>query len=333
MFFPTVFFRRWPQRLAGWLLLVFSLVVYPDSSVMAISKLRCIGAGAAELFVPGLGYAITGQWDKTFVLGGSRWITGLKAAHAMDSEFYQEDPDDIYKTVDAKDSASGKEETSVYLNRETWEGRYYGSLYSNLLLTTWADLYMNQCEENSSTYSYMLAPLQFDQFYKKWHFWVLPLLAASYGSTLSDEQKIDYFLGRGLTESQLRRESFPQHYMVGVGEEMFFRGALQSYFFETWKETVTPSTARHLAVFSGAAVFGLAHDGNGFSANPFGAFLFGVYQGYTYHPALDEFDLTTAIAIHSWYNIILTYAILNSADFHETEEAVQVPVMRLAFSF
>jgi hypothetical protein len=333
--FSSILKEMFKGRFYLWLIFSFAFVFYPDSSLLAVGKLRCFGAGVTELFVPGLGYATTKQWDKAVIMGGSRWVLARHAIDASNSDSYQKDKDDIYKTVKEKDSKSGKNETVIYLNRETWEAQYYNSMYSNMLLTTWGDLYMHGCTPNTETYSYMLAPFQFPHFYKKWYFWLPTVLTLYVGRSLSDREKIDFYLGGGLTEKQMRNDAFSQYYMVGVGEEMFFRGLAQNYFFEAWKGYAgfSPSVARHFSVFSGAALFGLAHNGSGFSASPFYAFLFGLYQGYTYHPSIDEFDLTTAIAIHSWYDIIVTYSIYNNATFHEEEKNFEIPLMRVAFSF
>ncbi|MCP4298500.1 MAG: CPBP family intramembrane metalloprotease [Proteobacteria bacterium] len=314
---------------------LFILIVYPDSSLYAISRLKCLGAGLAELYIPGMGYAITRQWDKAVILGGSRWFLSGQVLNSIDSDNYQKEPDDIYHIVNEEDSNSGQTEVSVYLNKATWEGQLAGSLYGNLLLTSWSDLYMHRCQPNTTTYSYLAAPFQFSHFYKKWQFWVPTLLALQANFSLSEDSRINYYLGKGLTENQLRRDSFPKYGMVGVGEEMFFRGAAQTFFYQTWQETfgVSPSMAHHLGVFTAAAFFGAAHDGTGFSADFGSAFIFGIYEGYVYQPSINEFDLTTAIAIHAWYDIILTYAIYNNATFHELDDQIEIPLMRVAFTF
>ncbi|MCP4752824.1 MAG: CPBP family intramembrane metalloprotease, partial [Proteobacteria bacterium] len=269
---------------------------------MAISRLGCLGAGVAEIWVPGVGYVLTRQWDKAAVLGGTRWIAGNKAYNAYESDYYQDDADDIYKTVEKKDSLIGKQETRIYMNKETWTVQYYGSIDFNLLMTTWGDLYRHGCRPNREIYSLMLSPLRFDLFYDKWAFWV-PIVFLLGNNTIladSDDEKVTYYLKRGLTESDLRNDSFSKYYLVGVGEEMFFRGTVQHYFFSLFKDTwgFSPSASRHFSVLGASAVFAAAHDGSGFTASPLGAFLFGIYEGYfVYHPTLDQFDLTTAIAL------------------------------------
>ncbi len=319
----------------------FISIVAFEGSLLAMNRLGCLGLGAAELFVPGLGYGISRQWDKAAFIGGSRWIVGSLAYSSYNSEYYQEDPDDIYKTVDGKDTESGNTEIHIYMNKETWDANYYSSLNFNLLLTTWGDLYQHSCEPNTETYDLMLSPFRFDHFYKKWEFWVpMALLIANYAYFYEDSEsdsntQVRYYLSRGLTESDIKRDSFPKYYMVGVGEEMFFRGTLQHYFFETMRDRwhMSPSASRHLSIMGASAVFAAGHDGSGFTANAFWAFLFGVYEGYVYHPSLESFDLMTAIAIHTWWDILITYTVLNNAEFTDSQAKVEVPLISIGFRY
>jgi len=325
--------------LAGFV--IFVAVILNSGSLLAMNRLGCLGLGVAEVWVPGLGYAISQQWDKAIVFGTSRLVSSSLAYASYDTPYYQEDPDDIYQIIDSEDSESGKTEHRVYLNKETWDANYYSSLNFNLLLTTWGDLYQHSCRPNTETYDLMLSPFRFDHFYKNWMFWVpvgtLILNVAYFQNASEDESdtQVQYFLRRGLKESDLRRDSFSKYYMVGVGEEMFFRGTLQHYFFETMIDSFgfSPSASRHLSIAGASAVFAAGHDGSGFTANSLWAFLFGVYEGYVYHPSLESFDLMTAIAIHSWWDILVTYAILNDAKFTESQAKVRVPLLSIGFRY
>lgn len=304
--------------------IIIVFVSFVNVNLFAETNWSCFGAGIGEAFVPGLGYALNSQFDKAIVLGGSRWYFSGKQYRASEEEDYEDDPDKIYESEDAEDSESGKDETQIYLNRSTWDANYYGSLNFNLLLTTWGDLYQNDCKPNTQTYSYMLSPFRIDHFYDNWMFWLPILVAAGSYQTFADNNKVDYYLEKGLTEQDLKRDSFSQYYAVGIGEEMFFRGTVQHYFFETFKQdfSFSPESSRHLSIASASIVFAAAHSGAGFTANPAQAFLFGLYEGYVYHPSVEEFDLMTAIAIHAWWDLLIAYAILNNAEYHEDQEDV-----------
>jgi len=311
------------------------LVLSGNSSVYGISKGGCFGAAAAELFVPGLGYAITRQWDKAMIFGGTRWYASYRYSESASSGYYQEDSDDIYEVTEAEDSESGRTETRVTMTRETWEAQYYANLNGNLLFITWGDLYQYNCQENTETYSLMLSPFRFDHFYKKWQFWLPVAIALSNYTYFEEHSQVEYFLERGLTKNDLNRDTFSEYYLVGVGEEMFFRGAVQHFFFESFRDAwkFSPWASRHLSVLGASAVFAVAHTGSGFTANPGVAFLFGLYEGYVYHPSLEEFDLTTAIAVHAWWDLIVSYTILNHAQFTESQADIQIPIVRIGFRF
>ncbi|MBT4267491.1 MAG: CPBP family intramembrane metalloprotease [Deltaproteobacteria bacterium] len=329
------------MRVVTGFFIFFLLMIGVDGPLVAMSRLGCLGLGAAEVWVPGLGYGISRQWDKAIVFGSSRLITSSLAYSSYDTIYYQDDPDQIYQTVDKANTESGKTETRVYLNKETWDANYYSSLNFNLLLISLGDLYQHSCKPNTETYDLMLSPFRFDHFYKKWEFWIpIGVLIGNFAyfneaSEKESETRVRYFLKRGLKESDLRRDSFPKYYFVGVGEEMFFRGTLQHYFFETMKDSwgVSPAASRHLSIAAASVVFAAGHDGNGFTADYFWAFMFGIYEGYVYHPSLESFDLMTAIAVHSWWDLLVTYTILNSAEFTESQAKVKIPLLSIGFRY
>lgn len=294
-----------------------------------------MSSGLLEMFVPGLGYAISGQWDKAAIIGGGKWIASNHLYNSYNSKDIQLNTDEIYQFTDTDQSKSGLAETKVYLNKETWKAQFYSNVYSNLLLTTWGDMYQHGCKSNIETYGYMLAPLRVDHFYDKWSFWIPIAFAGYLYNELPKYSKIEYHLGNGLKRDELKRESFMMYYGVGLGEEMFFRGTVQDAIFYLYKDSFgfSGEFSRHLSVFSASAVFGAAHNGSGFTANPATAFVFGLYLGYVYHPSLAEFDLTTAIAIHSWWDIIVSFAVLNNAEYFEGDQAVSVPLLNIAFQF
>ncbi len=316
-------------------MIVICITLSWKSPVFAISKGGCFGAAAAELFVPGLGYAITRQWDKAAVFGVSRYYSAYRYNEAVSSEYYQDDYDEIYDSTDADNSASGKSETRVTLTKETWEAQYFANLNQNLLFITWGDLYQFSCQDNTETYSLMLSPFRFDHFYAKWQFWLPVVVALSNWAVFDEHSQVEYYLERGLTRDDLNRDSFSEYYMVGVGEEMFFRGVVQHYFFESFRDSwdFSPGASRHLAVVGASIVFAAAHSGAGFTASPGTAFLFGLYEGYVYQPSLEEFDLITAIAVHAWWDIIVSYTILNHAEFKESQADIRVPILQVGFRF
>jgi len=81
--------------------------------------------------------------------------------------------------------------------------------------------------------------------------------------------------------------------------------------------------------FVASSLFAVAHDGSGFSANPGAAFLAGLYLGTVYHPAQGDFNLTEAIAIHSWWNSLISYKNYRDATFVERADGETAKTLRV----
>lgn len=326
--------KRKKNKLVSSILLMF-FFLFGFSGVSQASW-GCTFTAIGEYFLPGLGYAITGQYGKMALFGGGRWIAYNHYFDAIESENYQDDPNEIYRNSEVEDAEGNKKtKTEIFMNKETWNANLYATYYSDVGLISMWDMYENNCQKNSDVYGVMMSPWRIDHFYNKWYFWVpIGLLAYNY-ATFNESQIIEYNLYNGLTQDDLRRDSFPLYYTVGVAEETFFRGVIQNYFYHSMINEFgwSPETSRHAAVWSAAAVFGMAHNGAGFSANSSAAFLMGAYFGYVYQPSVDEFDLTTAIALHAWWDIMVAYTIINHASYFESEEPIQVPIASVAFGF
>ena len=223
------------------------------------------------------------------------------------------------------------------MNKETWDANFYGGIYSSLTLISFWDLYEHRCEKDpkGEVYQYSVAPFAFNKFYKKWQFWLPIGIALSSYANYENNNQVDWHLYRGLTKSQIQNESFPLYYSVGVAEELFLTAGLKMLFLTTTKTIIVqllPDIWEFL--FCLFSVLELLIDGAGFSANPGFAFLYGVYLGYVYQPSTKEFDLTTAIAIHSWWDIIVAYAIINNANFHDEEgNAPITSILQFNFNF
>ena len=286
---------------------------------------ECTGIFLADVYVPGLGYIIAEDYSKAVSTGIPRWILRNKALQALQTDGFQEKVpheergDDIY----------------IAINKETWDYQFNATIYSNLVYFVGWDFYEHSCQPNTDAYSALYAPVNFSHFYDKWQFWLpLGVLSLSFFNT---ERNTNYQLGNGLTKRQLYEESFPLYYSVGIGEETLFRGILQKQFFQ-WYQKINYdlNTSRHLAVLSASTLFGLAHAGQGFQANSATAFLYGVYLGYVYQPSIYEYDLTTAIALHSWWDILVVYSIYKNSNFTEEEGSVNqvtFPLITVGFTF
>jgi len=279
----------------------------------AISSLGCSAAVLGELFIPGAGYVFLGDYDKAIVFGGARWMTGLKAYEYSQSSDYEKDPDKIYKITPVQDDT---DKVDVFLSRETFYANTYNSISSNLALITFYDLYDGGCQNNSKTYSEIFSPFQFYKFGGDWTFWA----PTSYIALTPDVgSNVTYHVDSDLTREEMRRASFVQYQLVGVGEEMLFRGVIQRSLYKMFSGWLSQGVARWSSIVTASAIFGAAHSGQGFSASSGTAFAMGMYLGWIYHPAEGDFDLNQAIAVHSWWDVILTDRMLRGSSFVERQ--------------
>ena len=283
-------------------------------SALGVSSIGCLGATIAEYLIPGLGYGVLGHYDKMLVLGGSRWMAINKYMSYSSSDDYENYYNKIYKKTELSDD---KNQHDYFYSRETYFANAYLSMYGNLTFVTFYDLYETGCEKNTETFGMMLAPFQVWEFGDELTF----LGPTIWASTVSlDTDKLTYHVDQDLSKTEMINISFLQYQLVGVGEEMLFRGLIQQSLFKLYSSGLSKGLARWGSIITASAIFGAAHNGAGFSASPGIAFVAGMYLGWVYHPADGDFDLTQPIAIHSWWDTILEHRRLHGANYVERKQ-------------
>ena len=210
--------------------------------------------------------------------------------------------------------ADDKTQHDYFYSRETYYANVSLSIYGNLTFVTFFDLYDTGCEKNSKTFGLILSPFKIWEYAGEWTFWAPTIWA----STVSlDSDLVTYHVDNDLTKNEMINTSFLQYQLVGVGEEMLFRGVIQKSLFNLFSNGFSKGSSRWGSIITASAIFGAAHSGIGFTATPGIAFVAGLYLGMVYHPADGDFDLTQPIAIHSWWDTILGHRRLKDAKFVE----------------
>ena len=290
----------------------FFLTVF--SSANAADDWACAGVSLAELVFPGLGYGLMGDFDKMLIFGGLRWGAINKYSSYSQSPRYQDEIEEIFKETDLEE---GKKRTDIYYSKETFYGSSYGSIYSNLTYVTFYDLYDGNCEENPETYRLLFSPFRIWDFGSEPTFWAPTIYAASIPM---EGDLITYHVDQDLTREQMQKQSFIQYQLVGIGEEMLFRGVIQRSLFNLYSKGFSKGISRWSSILSASVIFGAAHSGQGFTATPAAAFIMGIYFGWLYHPSDGEFNLIEPIAVHSWWDTILVHRMLSESQFKERAE-------------
>ena len=169
-----------------------------------------------------------------------------------------------------------------------------------------------------------LAPLRWRNF-THWTVYVPLALAASVAFSNPVENQdpsqsgFHYRREGGLSRRTLRGHHFASFYGVGVGEEAFFRGYLNTEFVEYWgpKWGVTMSSL----------VFGSLHTGSGGSASATFAMVYGLYVGWMH--VSNDYSLQRVTALHSWWDVLVS---LSASRDPEAQE-VTIPLFNYVHTF
>ncbi len=269
-------------------------------------KVECFSAAVVEVFIPGVGYLYTGQWDKVAVFGSARWVAKVKKSELQENDDFQEDILSLEYQETGDDENPGR--THGFLNRSTMNFDAYDNFDVKIGWGTGWDIYAHDCQNSPEVYDVIASPFDIGHWYDNWMVWT-GLAVVIYSGMNSDEY---LHLGGGATrEEYLQGQVFSSLIANGFGEEALFRGGLQKSLFD-W------SGNRHVAIWTSNVVFGLAHQTHN-TQDKIGAALIGVYFGYIYQPNEQEYDLKSAVALHGWWNFILNY--YRAKMYEERQEA------------
>jgi len=302
-----------------------------SAPAQAMSSLKCFGVGAAEAFFPGVGYLYTEQYGKAAALGGGNWYFMNSAFKAFQDQDTNDSYDQTYQWVEKKDSTLNKNEFYYNYNQGDWQEEFSFGMSLNFTFISIADMYRGGCEHNPETAQLALAPVRFDHFLSNWMFYPPVLYWAWKHNDIQKNTHTEINLGRGLKASRVFNEGVVLDYTTGIAEEMLLRGTIQQSLFNWFstEELMSPEAARHSSIFLTAAALGGGSSGSRATE----VFLLDLYQGYTYHPKLDEQDLMTTIAIHSWTNMLVSYWMIKQAKVTETNQKLEVPLLQLSFNY
>ncbi len=134
-----------------------------------------------------------------------------------------------------------------------------------------------------------------------------------------DPSKNDFVYRRegGLSRDTLRAHHFVSFQVVGMGEEAFFRGYLNTEFVERFGPV--------WGVAMSSLTFGSLHSGSGGSANQVLASLFGVYTGWMH--LRNDYSLQQVVALHSWWDVLISYRA------SKDRKSLQIPIFTVANKF
>jgi hypothetical protein len=246
-------------------------------------------AALSSALVPGLGQAFQGDY------GVAAAHFGVFAAALGTAYHYENKPDFINDDVRYKDS---DRET---INQTTLRRDFALRLATDTALYSSYGAYRDGRERNNAGYrtpapreslgDLAVSPFRWEYLSRPTTFIPIGLQAlAAFGS------KGGYGIYRApdVSKADLQIYNVTANEFTGVGEEAFFRGFLNNELSNRW--------GNGWGLAGSSAIFGLAHTGQGNTANALEAGLAGAYLGWVHQR--NGFEAGEGVAIHYWINVI-----------------------------
>jgi len=243
-------------------------------------------AAAASVIIPGLGQAAQGDWRT-----GAQHF-GLFAASLYAAAYYERKPDYL------QDDERFQHEREI-INQTTLRRDFALRVATDTALYSSFAAYRDGRSRDTRVYrtpapkeslsDLTLAPFRWEYLSRPTTF--IPLALQLLG-TASDRYGI--YRASDVSKGQLYAYEFVANEFTAVGEEGFFRGFLNNELSDRW--------GNGWGLAGSSAIFGLAHSGQGQTANVMQAGLAGAYLGWVHQR--NGFQVGESVALHYWVNVI-----------------------------
>jgi uncharacterized protein len=254
-------------------------------------------AAVSSVLLPGLGQALQGDWRT----GGAHF--GVFAASLGTALHYEDKPDFL------QDDVRYKDDDRELINQTTLRRDFALRLATDTALYSSFAAYRDGRERNNRGYrtpvpKESLSDLSLSPF--RWGYLSRPTtyVPLAIGAIAAFGGKGGYGIYRhdDVSKGDLHFYNFVANEFTAVGEEAFFRGVLNNELSSRW--------GNKWGLASSSALFGLAHTGQGNTANAFQAALAGAYLGWVHQR--NEFEVGEGVAIHYWWNVIAGIAAIRN---------------------
>ncbi len=247
-------------------------------------------AGVASLIIPGAGQASNGDYDAAAAHFGIFAVSVYGALRYGRKDDYL-DPGKRY------DNANNRE----FINRTTLKFDYAARLATDTELYSSYGAYRDARARDNSGYRTPLpgesltdlavAPFSFRYLSRPTTFIPLALQAlAVFGS----KSGYGIYRAQDVSKGDLYTFNAVANEMTAVGEEAFFRGFINNEFSNRYGDNGGLATS--------SIIFGLAHTGQGQTANSLEAAAAGLYLGWLHQR--NGFEAGEGVALHYWINVL-----------------------------
>jgi hypothetical protein len=268
-------------------------------------------AGIASLFIPGLGQASNGDY------GEAAAHFGVFAVSVYGMVYYS-GKDDFLDEDERFDESNDRE----FINRTTLKYDYAARLATDTMLYSSYAAYRDARARDNSGYrmsapresltDLAVAPFSWQYLVRPTTFIPLAIQAVGVFS-----KSYDYRIDRAddVSKNDLYVFNFVANEMTAVGEEAMSRGFLNSEFSDRFGNVE--------GLLMSSAIFGLAHTGQGQTANALQAGLAGLYLGWVHQR--NGFEAAEGVALHYWANVLVGIAAIRNGG------SAQLVSLRLSF--
>lgn len=246
--------------------------------------------GVASLVIPGAGQAANGDYDTAAA------HFGIFAVSVYGALRYQKQSDYLDENK-RYDEANERE----FINRTTLKFDYVARLATDTALYSSFGAYRDARTRDNSGYRTPLpheslndlavAPFSFKYLSRPTTFIPLALQAAA---VFSSKNGYGIYRHADVSQGDLHTFNLVANEMTAVGEEAMFRGFLNNEFSNRYGDTN--------GLMTSSAIFGLAHTGQGQTANALQAAAAGLYLGWVQQR--NGFEIGEGVALHYWINVL-----------------------------
>ena len=250
-------------------------------------------AGIASAIVPGTGQAANGDY-------------GVAAAHfsvfavSVYGAVRYKDRSDWLDADQRYDAGNNRE----FINKTTLRYDYAARLATDTELYSGYGAYRDARARDNAGYrtpapretlgDLARAPFSFDYLSRPTTFIPLAIEAAVLYRYNNSKDAYAIYRARDVSERDLHVFNLTANEMTAVGEEAFFRGFLNNEFSNRYGDG--------WGVVASSAIFGLAHTGQGQTANALQATAVGFYFGWLHQK--NGFQVGEGAALHYWFNVL-----------------------------
>ena len=277
--------RAWPACALISIAIACALGVCPAAARAQPSP---TDTAVASAIIPGLGQAINGNYEEAAVHFG---IFVLSLSTAL---YYQHKPD--FLSDEARYDDAGNLE---YINQTTLRRDFALRLATDTVLYSSFGAYRDARQRDDRAYrtpapkeslsDLALAPFSWEFLSRPTTF--VPLAVQAWAVSRSG---YGIYRGHDVSTGDLQVYNATANEFTAVGEEGFFRGFLNNEFSARW--------GNGWGLAGSSLLFGVAHTGQGQTANAIQASIAGAYLGWVQQR--NGFEIGEGVALHYWINVL-----------------------------